>query len=193
MNSEFQYPPLKAGHFRLLTISALECDIVCKLDSFALDDAPPYDAISYAWGPKEAPVDITCNARRMRISPQLAGMLRHLHLYRPLPKSYKIWINALCIDQTNETEKEKQTPCMRSIYSKAQHVIIWLREQQNASEMVMRSIPDLTRRMEGLEYIKHLDKKSASNVLMKRGLQGRDHAVWSAFIHLYRRPWFTRL
>ena len=193
MSSEFHYSPLEAGQFRLLTITAVERDIVCELDSFAVDDAPPYDAISYAWGPKEAPVDIICNARRMRISPRLASMLRHLHLYRPSPKSYRIWVDALCIDQTNETEKEKQLPCMRSIYSKAQRVIIWLGEHQNASEMVIQSIPDLTRKLEGLEHIKYLDNKSISNVLMEHGLQRLDHEVWSAIPHLYCRPWFTRL
>ncbi|KAH8588713.1 heterokaryon incompatibility, partial [Bisporella sp. PMI_857] len=37
-----------------------------------------------------------------------------------------IWIDALCINQGDLSEKSKQIPIMRCIYENAEQVIIWL-------------------------------------------------------------------
>ena len=45
------------------------------------------------------------------------------------PKRYRpkfLWIDALCIDQTNDSERSHQVQLMRDIYSKAGRVIVWL-------------------------------------------------------------------
>ncbi len=37
-----------------------------------------------------------------------------------------LWIDSVCIDQTNDLERNSQVQLMREIYSKAQRVIVWL-------------------------------------------------------------------
>lgn len=50
----FKYSPLEKGQFCLLSIIDVEDNINCKLEDFALDRAPEYDANSYAWVPNMA-------------------------------------------------------------------------------------------------------------------------------------------
>ncbi|KAK4444771.1 heterokaryon incompatibility protein-domain-containing protein [Podospora aff. communis PSN243] len=49
------------------------------------------------------------------------------HLLSTLP----IWIDALCINQANDSERQHQVLLMHEIYSRAEHVIVWL----SASEL----------------------------------------------------------
>lgn len=37
-----------------------------------------------------------------------------------------LWIDAICIDQNNGTEKEQQILAMNQIYQRARHVFVWL-------------------------------------------------------------------
>ena len=39
-----------------------------------------------------------------------------------------IWVDAVCINQENEQEKEYQIRFMAKIYGKASHIIVWLGE-----------------------------------------------------------------
>lgn len=48
-------------------------------------------------------------------------------------KQRYIWIDALCIDQTNLAERSEQVGMMRSIYQKAQLVISWLGPQDETT------------------------------------------------------------
>ena len=193
VSHKFSYAPLEPGQFRLLTISATTKSFEIELGSFPLDNAPAYDAISYTWGPKEAAVAVKCNGRRQTISPRLASMLHHLLLYRPRPRTHKIWTDAVCINQEDDPEKERQIPCIRTIYSKAQRVIIWLGEHENDSELVMRSMPDLTGKLYGLGNIRHVTDVPTSPLLTEQGLEPLAHHLWPAICQLYSRSSFTRL
>ena len=57
------------------------------------------------------------------IGSNLANALRGL---RQKYRSITIWVDALCIDQTDGEEKSWQVPLMKSIYSKAETVHAWL-------------------------------------------------------------------
>ncbi|KAL2059150.1 hypothetical protein ABVK25_000442 [Lepraria finkii] len=153
---KFSYAPLEPGQFRLLTISTTRKSFEVEQGRFPLDDAPAYDAIYYTWGPKEAAVAVRRNGRRWTISLRLASMLHHLLLYRPRPGTHKIWIDAVCINQEDDAEKGRQIPCIRTIYSEAQRVIIWLGEHENDSELALRSMPNLIGKLNGLGDIRHL-------------------------------------
>lgn len=75
---QFHYAPLEEGHFRLLTVLDVEYGLNFELEDFALDKAPDYDAVSYAWEPKDADVVVTCNGKGRAMSSVVASMLRHL-------------------------------------------------------------------------------------------------------------------
>ena len=70
--------------------------IVCTLHHVQLSKDPPYEALSYQWGP-ESPLKIV----------QIDGQLRHMrsNLYFALQhlrrrrKARILWVDALCINQ----------------------------------------------------------------------------------------------
>jgi hypothetical protein len=51
-----------------------------------------------------------------------------------LPRTWKyIWIDALCIDQSNLPERNHQVKLMSALYSQARHVVAWLGEAKEKS------------------------------------------------------------
>jgi Heterokaryon incompatibility protein (HET) len=79
------YQPLKEYSIRLLSISPgyladrIEC-ILVSVDK--LDEAPPYNALSYVWGTEESRETIVCNGVQKKATANLYEALKHL---RPLP------------------------------------------------------------------------------------------------------------
>jgi hypothetical protein len=54
--------------------------------------------------------------------------------------SFTIWIDAICIDQTNHEEKLNQVRLMGSIYSKASIVYVWMGIGKNSSNRALNFI-----------------------------------------------------
>jgi hypothetical protein len=51
-----------------------------------------------------------------------------------------LWIDAVCIDQSNRAEKALQIPLMTEIYAKATRVIVWLGESYYYSDEVLEDV-----------------------------------------------------
>jgi hypothetical protein len=93
----------------------------------SIEDKVSYDALSYVWGDPVPVHHIVINGAAISIARNLALALLCLRdsLWRdPL----RIWIDAICIDQNNEIERGHQVAMMRSIFSKADCVRIWINE-----------------------------------------------------------------
>ncbi|TVY81444.1 Heterokaryon incompatibility protein 6 OR allele [Lachnellula suecica] len=160
-STAYQYAPLeRPDSIRLLRIEDPLCDRWddvdfvpwCRMEHFTLSDAPPYRALSYAWGsPKMR--HIFLNGRKINIRRNLWQALWHLRwmgFHGSSPKSDSsnrsrsslrsldsestwmetgpvwIWIDALCIDQQNVTERNHQVRFMGNIYKMAEEVFVWL-------------------------------------------------------------------
>jgi len=83
-----------------------------------------YEALSYTWGSQpKFNCKIFCNGTIFKITENLHNCLIHLR-YKDQPR--KLWIDAICINQQDETEKNRQIRMMRDIYGKAKQVVIWL-------------------------------------------------------------------
>ena len=82
-----------------------------------------YDAISYTWGAVETMHATICNNTRLLITHNLAMALEQLQ--HPTQFRY-LWVDAVCIDQYDDTEKSHQVANMLSIYESAAQVIVWL-------------------------------------------------------------------
>ncbi|KAK8022102.1 heterokaryon incompatibility protein-domain-containing protein [Apiospora rasikravindrae] len=97
--------------------------ISCYLSHSSLDDNPKYVALSYAWGSPRATRPILVDGIQLQVTVNLESALRHLrHQSEPLI----IWIDAICINQLDLTERSEQVRLMRSIYQQASGVIVWL-------------------------------------------------------------------
>jgi hypothetical protein len=69
--------------------------------------------------------EIICDGQKVTVGSELYDALRRLR--RP-DRERLIWIDALCINQQDVRERNMQVGNMREIYSKADHVLIWLGE-----------------------------------------------------------------
>lgn len=94
------------------------------LHEIDLDQHPEYDAISYCWGGQQPTFPITCNGAKPKITQNLADAL--LTLSRDIPQSIWLWADAICINQSDDSEKSVQVGLMRDIYRSAKMVHVWL-------------------------------------------------------------------
>lgn len=95
----------------------------------------PFTALSYVWGQKTSAHDptpiFTCNDVSLPITPNCHSALTHLR--RQLGE-FTIWVDAICINQLEETEKFQQIPFMGEIYSRATVSYFWLGEGTDATD-----------------------------------------------------------
>lgn len=114
-------------------------DKVClHLHHVALaDKEPQYEAISYTWGKDLASISIDVDGQDYTIRRNLHGCLRIL---RNPDTSRSLWADAICINQTDLTEKARQVSVIGQIFRRAATVRVWLGEQKDGSDRVMAAI-----------------------------------------------------
>ncbi|CAI6094545.1 unnamed protein product [Clonostachys chloroleuca] len=87
-----------------------------------------FAALSYVWGTSNKERHIVVNGITRRVTRNLDEALRRLARSDEFRGEYKIWIDAVCINQEDEQERAVQVRKMRQIYSSAWKVISWLGE-----------------------------------------------------------------
>ena len=90
-----------------------------------LGDKPNYEALSYAWGTTPSSNRAIINGCPVPVRESLDLGLRRLRL---ADQPRMLWIDAVCINQKDEKERGHQVAMMRSVYSKADCVRIWINE-----------------------------------------------------------------
>lgn len=139
---------LRSRRIRLLDLSATprgENDLRGDLKVVFLDRHPTYDAISYVWGnDADSPSrQITCSGVKLAITQNCYNALYTLHRNFGI---CKIWVDAVCINQKDDEEKEDQIPLMRDIYGKSRRAYIWLgygtRESDEAFHWIAQETAD---------------------------------------------------
>lgn len=121
----FIYSPLKApDHIRLLRIAAATSDpsIVVSLEEVGLQDNVEYECLSYTWdGPKYLDVGEhwTTNHKRILCNGMVAFIRQNLYdaltQLREMKMLGPIWIDALCINQQDLSERNSQVGYMGEI------------------------------------------------------------------------------
>lgn len=104
--------------------------IQCRLETFKLQETPPYRALSYTWGDTCNPGSIEVDGQTVPVSRNLLNALRRIRRDHWLPY---LWVDALCINQGDDDEKSLQVPLMSKIYGMAESVFVWLGEEQSGT------------------------------------------------------------
>ena len=127
----YMYEPLPAAgcatpYIRLLTVYPSKPDGALKADirSCPLSEAPEFEALSYCWGAVQPIKFMQLNGKRSAITPNLFSAIRHVTVRRDEPLI--LWVDAVCINQGDNTEKAQQVALMRDIYERASRTIVWL-------------------------------------------------------------------
>jgi hypothetical protein len=104
--------------------------LICRLREIAFGDIPKYEALSYRWGDdsensKETLRLITDEGevQTLAIGQNLADAM---HFFRAKGMHGLFWIDAICINQADVQERNRQLKMMPHIYFRAQTVLVWL-------------------------------------------------------------------
>ncbi|KAL5321352.1 hypothetical protein ACEPPN_009308 [Leptodophora sp. 'Broadleaf-Isolate-01'] len=114
---EFRIATLQPGGFK--------DQIKISLHQVRFKDKPEYEALSYVWGKPKVTESISLNGQPFNITTNLFLALRRL---RHEDKRRLLWIDAICIDQSNTQERQQQVSRMKEIYSCASKVTVWMGE-----------------------------------------------------------------
>jgi hypothetical protein len=182
--------PLREGHFRLLCLEPGDNDsaIHCRLATFELQSAPTYEALSYTWGEAVLSHEIICNGALLQVTSNLHDALQYL---RQIDGERIMWIDAVCIDQTNPQERTAQVRLMKKIYSKSDHVVIWLGKDTDDDETAFAILEQYRKLF--AEHGHQLDIGPMETVAYKLALPAEGSKDWTALIKLFQKPWFQRI
>ncbi|RDW58753.1 hypothetical protein BP6252_13229 [Coleophoma cylindrospora] len=193
----FRHCRLTGTDIRLVKIVPSESDgdiIECRLEQVALDAQPVYTALSYAWGDPSRARSILLNGCRFQITEALYEALhyfRQLHDTEPLFQGY-IWIDAICINQTDIHERSSQVMRMTDIYRASIQVIAWLgsnhEDEDDAIELLFQHASNIRAWANTTDHPLRWKQPFPIEDL------GQAVVVDIAYtmVQLTRRPWFER-
>lgn len=137
---EYQYAPLQSGgQIRLMHLEPalkFDDDIHCSLHPAAIGTAK-YEALSYVWGDGAKKGRILLGDKYLEITDNLNVALRYIRTKR---KPRMLWVDAVCINQSNLLERNSQVKLMGQIYAGSLHGLIWLGEADNGVSCLFRSL-----------------------------------------------------
>ena len=118
------------------------------------------------------------------VRPNLSDALRHLRNYsnetrdppEREPRTKVLWIDWICINQKDETEKSTQVRMMADIYKRADDVCIWLGKESEDSSL-------------GINFVNKIPLYERDDTFLAKDSSAQQ---WGAFVALMRREWFRR-
>ncbi|PGH10150.1 hypothetical protein AJ79_05505 [Helicocarpus griseus UAMH5409] len=144
---------------------------------------PPYESLSYVWGTEPPQTSVSIDGRPLAIKPNLELALRNIRLPT---QARRLWVDALCIDQSNVDERTRQVKYMRYVYKYATRVIVWLGSWTPGVEMAF----ELADRLAIARHRFGADKVAFENAIVELVTGAQE-----AFHHLdqlFDRPYFVR-
>ncbi|KAK4097024.1 HET-domain-containing protein [Parathielavia hyrcaniae] len=159
-----------------------------------------YEALSYVWGSREADVCITAGGEPFNVSANLAEALRCLRREQ-VPRV--LWVDATCINQSDDAEKSAQVAMMGDIYRNAADVVIFLGREEDDSDLVMQYLERDVVSTSALAVDSDDDDDGADSayrdelrrhILGRMQLYGVEPARFLGAVDaFFRRPWWTRV
>jgi hypothetical protein len=138
-----------------------------------------YEALSYAWGDRTQVAHIYLNGSLKEVSRDLEAALRALHCLPETQLGMYYWIDALCINQDDISERSQQVKHMYRIYREARAVVVWLGPETEDDDRAIR-VMTTTRR----------DSSQNGWIIPPPHLNARD---WNALCAFLRKPYWNRL
>ena len=124
----YQYKQLANGEIRILHLkrciwplpSVIQATVHHISIDCMSDDSFNYEAMSYRWGSTERTEEILVDGKRF---PVTRSAFKLLVARRSIWRERNLWVDAICVNQSNEEEKSSQIRLMGAIYRRASRVI----------------------------------------------------------------------
>lgn len=140
--------------------------------------ARAYEAVSWCWGEdlknRTINIRIRNHTRLFYINEHLESCLKAL---RHTSNDRFLWIDAVCIDQENLTERNAQVAQMDRVYGGAKQVAIWIGDGDDESKLAFEFMRTKILPIWGFDAVCE-DKTQTDS--------------WAAFLKVMSRPWFSR-
>lgn len=158
-----------------------------------LEDNPSFAALSYVWG-SASPEDPILKVDGFEL--KIRQSLKHaLEAIVSGSEKMLLWIDQICIDQENYTERESQVALMAKIFRQAQRVICWLGLDDETTKIAF----DLSTIL-AIDESEPVPWKESMQRLIKAGIVRRiddlvdpDKIPLPALAYLVKKTWFGRL
>ena len=199
----YKYSPIdkEASEIRLMTLlpGAFGTKIQVTLRNEVLSNSlvPEYEALSYAWGSVAIPdyiyIQETDGESALAITQDLAEALQYLRYEN---RSRLLWIDSICVDQSNIGERGHQVLRMADIYRRASRVVIWLGPERDDSTKAMQVLDTLGSTVEvdwSLKQVKPLSGDTYLQWLEEPIPFANDRRITGPIECFLDRPWFKRL
>ena len=145
--NEFRLVELQSGlqywEDRLLPISLVSG----RLQQCSLSNPPPFVALSYECGDPSDVLPFLLDGEFVPITTNLWKALWELKKHNHT----LVWVDCLCIDQTNIAEKSAQILRLNAIFREADLVVSWLGPAADDSDKVMQSMNTVPDQQDGYE------------------------------------------
>jgi len=206
---DYNYRPLKQEppEIRLLYFEpdshcTNETRVRCRLEHVSLRDARNhnYIAMSYSWGKDKSRTEVDLNGQCVKfLTPAeraLRGAFSRSLAFPQLDLSAPVWIDQICINQTDDDEKSVQVELMMEVYSYAKRVHVWLGPHTELTSDAVRSINvmhgECHRVTEGFKNLIRLSQAVPND---GKGAPASFPSACNlmALVEFYTADWFTRI
>ena len=188
----YQYQPLQhSDSVRILILhpspdelDPIECTICHeRLSGVSLD----YQAVSYTWGNSGLTHVIHCNDAKLKLS---VGKSCHAALRRlRLPEEHRaLWIDAVCINQKDLSERGHQVRMMKDVYDFASGVVVMLNDVVPECRLLLDELAEAERILDELAKAGRTLDLSRANPVRNRP----SSVIVRQLETLFEDPWFKR-
>ncbi|KAK1780230.1 heterokaryon incompatibility protein-domain-containing protein, partial [Copromyces sp. CBS 386.78] len=178
---------------------------------------PEYEALSYTWSSNEFSQkvyvwmdtqDTTASALPPSFAEQFKGGVPPCHTYLRMTRNLEIamrnlrnraskrilWVDGICINQSDTDDKNKQVPRMGDIFRRAQRVVAWLGPDEKNSGHALKALEYLGKQV---VYTRRYAIIGAPEATEPQWYQRETELpyngeIWMAIVHLLSRQWFYR-
>ena len=200
-----KYGSVTDNEIRVLLLQpAVRGEVICHMSKIALTEkVMAYSALSYTWGTSGLTDSIMVQGHPFAVTQNLKAalvQLSQLPCFEPLV----LWVDAICINQADDTEKTHQLKLMGSIYQKARETIVWLGNEAAHSGSAMRSLKLLSRFASDTDFFWvnwrqfPKDENEANTVrnmidCLQFGLEASSQVPLLSLESLFKRSWWERV
>ncbi|TVY14492.1 Heterokaryon incompatibility protein 6, OR allele [Lachnellula arida] len=147
-NNCTHYFPLQKNEIRVLEVlpGGEHDDVQCRLEHVLVNNPPEFNALSYTWGDPQAPkVTISVDGYDLLVTKSCKSILQELRRESMAQsKPQFIWIDAICINQSDIVERNIQVQVMGEVYRNAKKLIVRLGAEDNDIREVIEIMNELS-------------------------------------------------
>ncbi|KXJ84718.1 heterokaryon incompatibility protein-domain-containing protein [Microdochium bolleyi] len=179
----------------LTQLDTVEASLQGRLVPRRLCERPVYTALSYVWGDEICKGAITIGDESVPIGRNLCECLKELSSHTG---AITIWADQLCINQTDEAEKEHQVQMMGRIYSEAELVIGWIGLSTPENQLALKAFKAvgaglINQRSAEKSKLALRDLYDTGHFTSPADLASPGSAIWRAVTKFTQLAWFERL